>query len=354
MAKPNAAPVVFLVATAAFIGLIIALQRPLPASDLYAHIPEGQFASYGPMTTAENYAAKISHAQENERYKTGVFGNSRSLMLSNAQIHPKSRPFFNFSVAGQSLRTSVLMLEELVAAGNAPRVALVSFDHAELEFFQNPDTGGIIHMLRRAWRDIRLVFDSRSPTAREWLRMAWRHIFTGYNRVLLYLDAEQFLRGLNWHWRGLWRDDPWRDEMRVNSNHGNRRDGSRSEKLPRKPIDIPIMKRVAPSIIAGYLAHDLHRLGVIQKKGVRVIVYESPLEPKSGAYFKTSPSPHAKIIRRFFMKTCQEAGLECHPFQVENLSAGIAVWANSNHAPAAVLGAYIRPFIDKAASGVAR
>lgn len=354
MAKPSAAPVVFLFATVAFIAVIVALQRPLPASDLFVNIPDGQFAAYGPMTRAEYYAAKFSHARENKRYKTGVFGNSRSLMLSNADIRPKDRPFFNFSIGGQSLRTSVLMLEELVAEGKVPHVALVSFDHAELEYFQNPSTGDAIHMLRLAWRDIRLVFDARSPTMREWLRMTWRHIYTGYNRALLYLDAEQFLRGLNWRWRGLWRDDPWRDEMRINPNRGYRRDGSRSEKLPRKPIDISIMKRVAPSIIAGYLAHDLHRLAVIQRKGVRVIVYESPLEPKNGDYFKTSPSPHAQYIRRVFLKTCREEGLECYPFQLEKLPTGIAAWANSDHAPAAVLGAYIRPFIDKVTSGVAR
>ena len=345
-AKRPTSPLAFLITTSILLFIVVAVQRPLPGRDLFALIPIDGHARFGPMTAAEMYAAKFAHARANPGYAVGVFGNSRSLMLGANHLGLKKGTFFNFSVPGQSMRTSVVLLEKLAAAGKAPRTALVSFDHAELEFYQNPDLRGVLLRSRLAWQDVALVFDKNPPPTNQWLRIGWRQIYAAYNGLSKYLDAEQLKLGIRWWRRGLIYGDPWKREMRLGSSAGYRRDGSIAAPPAKGPQTVRFLPRAAPSVLTHYLAHDLRRLARLRRSGINVIVYESPIEPKNARHFAAQPSIHAVSVRTVLKAVCRETGLECHLFRHTALPPAISPWQNADHAPASVLGTYLRPLIS--------
>jgi len=352
--KASSSPIIFLCATILFLAAVIWLQRPLPETDLFAEIPERHFANFGPTTTGEIFAAKMAHARYNDRYDIGIFGNSRSLMLTAENIAAGDRTFFNFSIGGQSLRTSILLLEELAAIGKAPETALISFDNAELEYYQNPDTRGLWPRLAIAWRDIRKIYASEAPPLRQWLKMAWRHIYAAYKGGERYLDIEQFLVGINWRFNSATLQNAWHAELLINSNQGYRQDGSVHQKITERVSKFSLMPRQPPSILPWYLADDLRRLAALRQNGIRVIVYESLLEPRNAKYFATEPSAHATIVRKTFIRNCRLLNLECYPATNPTRYSKPSNWVDITHAPATFLGSYIRSLMNHTDAGITR
>ena len=183
------------------------------------------------------------------------------------------------------------MLEKLAAAGKAPRTALISFDHAELEFYQNPDLRGVIPRLRLAQRDTALLLHGDPPALRQWIRMGWRQLYAAYNGLSEYLDAEQLTIGIRWRLLSFMGKDPWRHVLRLNAPSGYRRDGSFAAppaKVPRRRL----LPRAARSVLVRYLAYDLRRLAALRRTGIRVVVYESPLEHRNARHFAAPPRCH--------------------------------------------------------------
>ena len=162
------------------------------------------------------------------------------------------------------------MLEKLAAAGKAPRTALISFDHAELEFYQNPDLCGVILRLRLAQRDTALLLHGDPPALRHWIRTGWRQLYAAYNGLSEYLDAEQLAIGIRWRLRSLVDKDPWKHALRLSDTSGYRRDGSFGAPPAEGRRTIQLLPRVAPAILTRYLAYDLRRLERFQFTPVRI------------------------------------------------------------------------------------
>ena len=57
-------------------------------------------------------------------------------MVSRGDVNLPNSDFFNFSVGGTSFIQSVTLLEELAEQGVAPKTAIISIDHPELQFIE--------------------------------------------------------------------------------------------------------------------------------------------------------------------------------------------------------------------------
>ncbi len=343
-------PTLFLLLLVSMLVGLSRLHRPPPDVDMFARVPEGTHLDLSKLRFGELFAAKLAHGRAAPRYDIGVFGNSRSLMLGARELGAREGSFFNFSVVGGSPRAGVLLLEQLAKAGKAPRVALFSFDHAELQVNINPGVERLGLRLEAMLDDVTAGLASSAISPVDTLRMAWRHLYAAALDAQWYFNFEQVAAGLDWHaarWRGR---QPWARLTGGASAHGYRRDGSHSwTKAPAGAVP-RLARPSAPSVMLGYLEHDLERLAAVAARGTRIVMYESPLDPRSAAAFARRPSPHAEATRARWLAACAGLRLECHPFDARRMSAG-GGWTDATHPPPALLAAYLRPLLQRRPAG---
>ncbi len=333
----------FLILTVVFCAGLFLLHRPSPSTDIYGAIPQGKVVSLAPITVGEMMASKLEHARLNPKYAIGLFGNSRSVMVSARDIGLGGRSFFNFSVPSSSIRTSIYMVEQLGRLGKLPKIVVISFDHLELEFFGNPSVRGFGERIRLLAFDLREGMANPSISVKSTVRMTWRHVYGGVKDGMRYFNFRQLLIGARWRFGTSTRPSRGWREARSGNHFGYRRDGSYKARNSRRRRKLRVRPR-APSIIAGYLARDLHRLAR-SASGATVIIYESPLHPVNLSRFRDKPTPHARAIRRLLLARCMELRIECAPFPEALPDDDGSMWRDGSHAPARQLGRYLNGLI---------
>jgi hypothetical protein len=327
-------------------GLLVALfvvQRPAPQRDLFSAIPAGQSVRFAKMTEPELYAAKLAHGRVAPRQAIGLFGNSRAVMVSAADLGSPPDTFFNFAVPGSSFRTSVTLAEDLGRTGKLPNTVLISLDHLEIQFDGNPNTRQVTAWLARISRDITAGFVRSDIGFRDMLRAAWRHLYVGYGGVTRYFNAEQLALGIEWRLDDTGARSWWQGVPRVGAT-GYRRDGSRALGNPPKPQSLAALRPAAPAVLAAYLREDLRRLAALRRQGARIIIYESPLEAASYERATRWPAPYAAALRAMVLRDCERLGLECYGQVLSAARTKVAKakgWHDATHPPARALADYI-------------
>ena len=293
-------------------------------------------------------AAKYYHALDRGKpYDVGLFGNSRSAMVSRDDFRPgPNATFYNFSIGGMALIQSVTLLEELVRNGVAPKTAILSLDHPELQFieflyFPEP----ILRPLSYA-RDIATILREGEGTfAQRWSDA---------------VKVFKWARKRSWaRFREIWNVDTLRRRIgyiqkavaRPLKNESvlvNRIDGSYQQRLPAEQPSFASFSPGDPAFRAHnrYVFISLKRLAVLERdNNIRIIVYESPLAPEIMRRRLGTTSPQAEESRRWFLAGCRDSTVECvlAPMltQVPNIN-----WPDCCHAPARVLGRYLEQFLN--------
>jgi hypothetical protein len=338
----------FLLFSALLLFGVIAIQRPLPKTDLFSMPAPGSSLAPTDLLASEIFAAKLAHAKKVAKYDIGLFGNSRTLMVSASDLRIPNFRFFNFSVPGQSIRSSIELLELLAKADKAPKLILIGLDNMELEFYGNPEIRRPIRQIRLAMND--LVSGASTLNLKDRIRMTWRHLYTvGYIGILRYLSYRSVNDGLEWQYHESFGIGGWR-WLGRNRGRYYRSDGSRLQLITgavRKTRHrLPI---VAPSIIGGYLAHDLKRLAQLKSSGrTRIIVFEGPLAPRL-IRPRGKSSPRANALRQQFRQSCKIHMLVCMTPPYDNPELLKSGWRDASHPPAKVLGSFLRIAIQKRA-----
>jgi len=311
-----------------------ALSGYLPRDDVFGGAGPSVAVDLASMPVSSAARLKLRHADLNPPFDVGLFGDSRSLPVSQADIGPAVR-FFNFSLSGQSVRASVALLEALARRGKAPRIAVISLDHFELQYYGNPLWPAALERWPLAWTDLADGLQRSDVSWRDWLRMGWRHLNIESDRFRINLDARFVRMGFE-TWMGG--SDP------ASFRYPYRPDGSMPNAVaapaarPLRPIE-----PTTPQILPGYFRRDLQRLARVREQGVRIVLYETPLHGESAARFLKSPTAHAALHRRIFLDECRALGLDCHA--APEVFAPDEDWPDATHPPAAALGAYIRAVI---------
>lgn len=286
------------------------------------------------------WAAKIEHARAVPRYDLALFGNSRSIMVSAADLGLSCR-FFNLSMPGESFRNSVEMLEALSRQGSAPAIAVISLDNFELQYMGHPELPPLALRMRRAFLDVAFAIGDGGTSTRDAARMAWRHVLVTWQRMKALFTADYVVAALR---RAATLD--WRPpSLPVGSVGGYLLDGSRASAATTAERSNVLPRPFAHSVIPGLLRHDQARLAALLRHGHvdRVAIYESPLSPQNSARLLAEPTPVAAQDRAAFLKSCRELGLHCRPAVM--LDARENDWADADHPPAAALGGFMRGWV---------
>lgn len=329
--KQSIFPIYFLVSFLILLSLVLLIQRPLPDQDYFK---TGSLTSN--LLQTELTAAKLSHASSKPTYDLGLFGNSRSVMVSSTHLQAPEMSFFNFSVPGASIRQSVVMLEELSRQKKLPRLSIISFDNAHLQFYGNAELRRPALQLQLAVQD---VF-AEGVSLKERARVLWRHVYqVGWIGILRYFNWLEFQKGLAFQRHG--QNEP---QVRV----GYLADGSRPQAgindTAANALDV---HAPSPSVLRGYLIKDLERLARLERQGAaQIIVYESPLAPQS-RLLGGADHPVATSTRRTFLKACRALKLTCIPAAKQHPVLDTPGWQDATHAPASSLGAFLSSLVKQ-------
>ncbi len=331
----------FLICTATLIVMVRFVADAVPASDPFddqrVHMIQN-LEDYGESQIAE---MKVRHAVGRDQpYDIGLFGNSRILSVGRQQLDVDICTAFNFGLSGQSLRTSVTMLEHMAQKQALPRIAVISIDHFELQMYNNPLWMGWRERLSLLTDDMAVAFGNSDVSARNKIRILWRYIWT--EKILFQRQFEfTFFRRALLQVLGL-NDDPF---PAVRSNGpGYRLDGSVNS-ASREAREVSAMPRSTPQINNVILRNDLERLfRVANKSNVKLLIYESPIHPTSAAIFKRAPSPFAEVNRQTFLKACSDFNVVCST-TAQEIFWGTDGWSDASHPPPDVLGGWISTFL---------
>lgn len=310
-------------------------------------IPMPAFNPAGPPTMCRGldiaFESKLNHIAQSPPVDIMLFGNSRIIAIGSEELGLSGVTVFNTGSGGTSFRQSVETLEQVVAAGKLPKVAVLSFDHVSLLYAQLaaewppvparwPMVAGDILALpgasHRVGADLRFfakqVFvDEVNYVARLVnIRLLWPRILT--------------IAGVNMPCQPYRADGSRPLPHRVTSD------------LDGKPLPVYTPADARYTL----LEHDLDRLVAIQRKGVKVIIYESPLLPAWGAMVEPRLPDEQRGQRQRLLEGGRTRGLEVHPAPVINGSDTDGYWSDTNHAPPAALGRFIagliRPVLQQA------
>jgi hypothetical protein len=278
---------------------------------------------------------KLRHADLSpNRYDVGIFGNSRALNVSAQDIDQDGCRLFNFSIAGESLRGSAALIEQLGAIKKVPRVIVVSVDHFELQMYNNPFFLSAGARLTNFFDDLDAAITSGSGF-REITTVLWRAAWTqalAFQRMFEYAFLANSLSSIF-----VFESDQT-DAANVYRSDGSRRSNIASTNIP------PVLSATNAQILPWQLKHDLGRIAAAKSAGVEtIILYESFLHPTSSKYFDDNPSAHATRSREALLSTCEELGMKCitsKPKMDPEMS-----WSDASHPPRSVLGPYISELI---------
>ncbi len=332
-------PGLFFTVVVLLLGMCVLLSSPTPAVDVFGGLKEGQALALDELAVEDIAALKLRHIVEQPSYRFLILGNSRSLPITSADLGIISHSGFNLSLTGESLRSSVLLMEWLAQNDRLPKVALISFDNAELNYYSNPYWAPPSARWRQMVRDLKAGLRRPSISLQDVGRMAIRHAMTEATLWSRAFNASRIWRGLtSLFWNG--------GVVRIVSRQvGYQSDGSRSPCEPKAPYSGGPLPTPNRNVLPGYLDYDLERLARIADGGTRIIIYETPLFPSLQLERLGSPSAVAAETRTAFLDLCAKHGLECHPSPPVFEDFGLA-WPDAGHPPAAPLAAWIKSFLQ--------
>jgi hypothetical protein len=273
--------------------------------------------------------AKMATALEHERFTYGLFGNSRSLMVGRELLELPVEQYFNFSLAGQSFRNSVMLLNWLSEAGKLPKTAIISVDHFSLELFGNGTIPSFSLRLRSVIRDLESIHDF-GGSWRTYIRTSWRFVWSFWQDLKMLLSAEALFQAVELLFS-------------VDSDHllpNYRDDGSRKQtrRLDGPVLPVSTLQPSRRQIEPALMQVDLRSLRDLQERyDVKLFIYESPIHPN----VRYNNSQHQKI-RELFLRSCIQFDLQCFSAPSLNELDGNEKWSDWTHAPEAFLSAWLR------------
>lgn len=332
--------IIFLTSCFALILFVSYLSSYTPEQDPFDPINAAPFSANG-ISQSTIAKMKLRHAALSPTvYDVGLFGNSRALNVSVKDIDHQACQIFNFAIGGESLRATAVLLEDLAAINKVPRVVVISADHFELQMYNNPFFISAWTRVRHFFNDLGAAIDA-GVGLRQIVTVTWRAVWTqtlAFQRMFEYAFlADAVSRALGFEMSPS-------DTANVYMSDGSRR-------IAEKPTDTPpILSPTTGQILSWQLRHDLQRIAMAKSTGAEaVIIYESPLHPKSATHFNTNPTPHAARTRQAFQEACNELGLVCvtdtPSLQTET------PWSDATHPPTSVLGPHISALIAPYRSG---
>ncbi len=339
-------PWFFLATAVALTGLCLSVATPTPRDDAFTTLAASERLALDRLSVEDLAELKLFHLDFHPPYDVLILGNSRPLPLRPVDLGMADDQMFNAALTGESLRSSVLLLEHLAQYDRLPRIALISWDNAELNYYGNPQWPPTALRWIQMGRDIWAGLTRPGITASDLARMMLRHAATEATLLTRKLNAERVWRGLR-----AWGADRLGMENglapRTTDPMGYLADGSRPSPRIETPYRGQMLKAPNRNLLPGYVDYDLERLAALQRHGMRVIIFETMLHPDIHARAMVKPSSVAAESRQALVDSCARHGIECHPAPADYAPMG-ELWWDDGHPPAPVLAAWITSFLSPA------
>lgn len=336
-------PLPFTIAFFVLLTLCVASESPQPGRDWFVPLPPGQALALDRLAVDELAALKLGHLYDSPPVNLLLLGNSRQLPVGAAEMQIPPERFFNVALTGESLRSSVAILEHLRARGKLPKIAIISFDNTEIQYYNNPQWPHLSERWSLALRDLAAGLTRPDISKADLARMVRRHILTEADIFIHMLAFERVSRGLWIRWARLSGQD---ERTSFLAPVGYLADGSRPHPVDFTPfVDATPLPAPNRNVLPGFLNYDLERLAAIAAEGTRIVIFETVLAPSLHSAAMASPSRSATEARNALLALCARHRLECRTAPAIYDTHGLA-WQDSAHPPAAVMVDLMRPFIQ--------
>lgn len=283
------------------------------------------------LSVANMVAIKAAHARQSQAYKVGLFGNSRAVEVSHFDIGLPKDVFFNFAVGGTAFPQSVAFLDYLVRVGKAPKLAIISLDNHDINFI-----GSMywlpLSMLPGRMKSVVRTWSSHSEAdawkqaadhLRDWKDVTSSQLRTRFNAMLLKERLSFIL---------------FSHSARGQSSAYYLGDGARPQAPAMNPAALHIDRGGFTNRYANLVEGDIALLAEIQKKDVKVVVYESPIHPMFSNEVDHGRSNNTQEFRGRFFAACARYSITCLPAPI---LTGSLPWTDCCHPPPALLGRFI-------------
>ena len=334
---------VFFVTVIGSLSALAWMAFPPALEDPFALAPQ-IFFDLDALAVEEVAALKLDHIHRHPRYDLMVFGNSRMMPLSAQSLGLTQDRYFNATLSGHSIRSHILLLEELERLRKTPKVALIGLDNAEAQYYGNPYWPALVVRWRQLARDLWAGLTRADIGWRDVLKMARRHFFNEGVVIRNRLSWDRVRRGAGIQWnQAIGRTQIY---PRI-QGAGWLPDGSRETPAVDTETKIVPIPRPNANIVPGYLAYDFERLAKVSARtGMRVVVMELFEHPAAVAISRNLPSPEAAQTRSWVAADCARLGFDCL-LDGGLTSDGGVVWRDIDHPPQAVLAPYVQDLLRR-------
>ncbi len=331
---------VFLSVLLVLLGAAVASRGLQFGPDVFSTPSQDRLARLNDLEVHDLAAVKVAHATATARYDVGLFGSSHVVQVAERDLGLVGRRSFNFALPGSSFRQSVALLERLEADGRAPRTAVISLDNILLNqvgAIEYPSVGTRVTL---ALGDVAWLLRERS--ARTTARSLYDHVRSEWRQLQATFSFQRLYSRLSfWHPERIPPPRSWTESYRT--------DGSR---VMRPFAEWDRRLEIAPpfELWDAYLRRDLQRLARLKERGLRVIIFESPLAPELEIEATAERLTAAQLLREGFLRSCGELGLECSLAPSLQRRERTSAWVDCCHAPPEALGRYIASLVSRSAA----
>jgi hypothetical protein len=284
------------------------------------------------LSVADIVAAKAAHAMRRAPYEVGLFGSSRAIEVSHPDVGLQADTFFNFSVGGASFRQSVALLEYLARHERAPSLAIVSIDNHDLGFLSHvywpllmslPDRlTGTVPRPSSSGLDGRPWTISRQEFLDPWVTLA--------TQLRSHLNFTRVSGQIRFLLSPLFGDRPESNLYRP--------DGARPQQFEGTPPIRGFRAVDMPDGDVRLVDADMRRLADIQRKGVKIVIFESPIHPTLRTAVEQTRSENLRAFRLKFADMCFRYSIACVPAPA---LSDDDPWSDCCHPPPKLLGRFL-------------
>lgn len=275
--------------------------------------------------------AKLLGHKHEGNYNIGVFGNSRSIMLSSSHFSLKDhKDFFNFSVGGTSFPQSVRAIEYLADRGQLPSTIIISLDNRNLQFdgfiyWPNPSTD-IIKFIS----DLKICFSSSEASFKRCGKLATYYI---------YFASKQFNQLWSQENYKVYFDYLWPNKASQKHVGLRRLDGSRVQDTHHSDDESRYnIQKVMSSVAIDYQVLGIETLVEIAKREKqKIFIFESPISPKYRNFLNAHQEEHGETLWHEISRKCDSVFVYCFEDEMKTQKS----WPDCCHAPAQPWADYI-------------
>ena len=299
-------------------------KSPYAAKENLASLPER-------LNVTLSLQTKLLGQKNRAAHDIGLFGNSRSVMLSSKNLGLQNdTTFFNFSVGGTSFLQSARNIEYLANQQRLPKHIIISIDNRHLQFdgfvyWPNPSTD-----IWKFMNDLRVCFSSPEASFKRCAKLA---------NYYFYFASK--------HFAGLWAIENYQvfinylmqNRTLPTSKQLRRLDGSIAQKVSfRDNVDHYNLPEKMSPIAIEYQSLAMESLVRIAKlENRKVYIFESPISPKYKKFLDDFQHSNGESLWRKISQQCDGIFIYCFASEMKTKHP----WPDCCHAPAQPWADYI-------------